>query len=115
MRDHHNWSGRWRASSFVSQARLALCIPNASLGAKSLDNSRSGLLHSDLAMVRYGRREAHRAPMLARVAAAVITDELTPDEIARLYQDAAQMIESLRKLVDVQNDLLGDEPAAGNA
>ena len=48
-------------------------------------------------------------------AAAVMTDDLTPEEIARLFRDAAQMIESLRKLVDVQNDLLGDEPVAGNA
>lgn len=48
-------------------------------------------------------------------AAAVMTNELTSEETARLFQDAARMIESLRKLVNVQNDLLGDEPVAGNA
>lgn len=48
-------------------------------------------------------------------AAAVMTDELTSEETGRLFRDAAQMIESLRKLVAVQNDLLGDEPAAGTA
>lgn len=48
-------------------------------------------------------------------AAAAMTDDLTPDETARLFLDAARMIESLRKLVDVQNDLLADDPRAGNA
>ncbi|WP_020180021.1 hypothetical protein [Methylopila sp. M107] len=48
-------------------------------------------------------------------AAALMTDDLTPDETAQLFQDAARMIESLRKLVTVQNELLGDEPAAGDA
>ncbi|GBD49858.1 hypothetical protein [Methylopila sp. Yamaguchi] len=48
-------------------------------------------------------------------AAAVMTDDLTPDETARLLQDAARMIETLRKLVCVQNELLADDPRAGNA
>jgi hypothetical protein len=48
-------------------------------------------------------------------AAAVMTDDLTSDEMARLLQDAARMIGSLRKLVNVQNDLLADDPTAGNA
>ncbi|GLK78356.1 MULTISPECIES: hypothetical protein [Methylopila] len=48
-------------------------------------------------------------------AAAVMTDDLTPDETARLLQDAARMIETLRKLVSVQNELLADDPRAGNA
>lgn len=48
-------------------------------------------------------------------AAAAMTDDLTSDEIARLLQDAARMIESLRKLVDVQNDLLAGDPTAGIA
>ena len=48
-------------------------------------------------------------------AAAVMSDELTAEETARLLRDAARMIESLRKLVHVQNELLGDDPRAGNA
>lgn len=43
------------------------------------------------------------------LAAAAMTDELTPEEAAHLFRDAAQMIVSLRKLVKVQNDLLGDD------
>jgi hypothetical protein len=48
-------------------------------------------------------------------AAAVMTDDLTPIETARLLRDAARMIETLRQLVNVQNELLADDPRAGNA
>lgn len=53
------------------------------------------------------------APDIVHVlrAAAEMAHELTPEETARLFQDAARMIETLRKLVDVQNDLLKDEPS----
>lgn len=49
-------------------------------------------------------------------AAAEMTDELAPEETARLLRDAAELIENLRKLVGVQNELLLDhEPPAGSA
>lgn len=53
-----------------------------------------------------------RAPDIVDVlrAASEMADELTPDESAHLFKDAAQMIESLRKLVGVQNELLDGDP-----
>lgn len=49
-------------------------------------------------------------------AAAEMTDELTPEELAALLRDAAELIENLRKLVGIQNEILLDgEPPAGSA
>ncbi|MET0313241.1 MAG: hypothetical protein ABW275_02495 [Hansschlegelia sp.] len=49
-------------------------------------------------------------------AAAEMADELTPDEMAGLLRDAAELIENLRKLVSIQNEiLLENEPHAGSA
>ena len=49
-------------------------------------------------------------------AAAEMADELTPDETAALLRDASELIENLRKLVGIQNEILLDhEPPAGSA
>jgi hypothetical protein len=48
-------------------------------------------------------------------AAAAMTGDLTPAETSQLFQDAAQMIETLRALVNVQNELLEDGTWAGSS
>ncbi|MFC7052015.1 hypothetical protein ACFQI3_04855 [Hansschlegelia quercus] len=49
-------------------------------------------------------------------AAAEMTDDLTSEEMATLLREAAELIENLRKLVGIQNEiLLENEPAAGSA
>lgn len=61
---------------------------------------------------------AAKPPDIADVlrAAAEMTDDLTSEEMATLLCEAAELIENLRKLVGIQNEiLLENEPAAGSA
>jgi hypothetical protein len=62
-----------------------------------------------------GRADQHAVSAALRLVAEA-PHELSEDELKRLLLDAADVIETLHKLVAIRDDiLLEDGPAAGNA